>query len=140
LLQVYPLCQDLFPERSLERRNASVHSLSTGVPLLTAVIEKGDGLFVALCPELDIPSQGPTVEAARDNLREAIDLFFESASPADVASRLKADLYAFEVSVGSAKIVDQKRESSFLKASTHSPASLMIPAMVKDWMGLWRGS
>ncbi|HEY1379962.1 MAG TPA: type II toxin-antitoxin system HicB family antitoxin [Gemmataceae bacterium] len=48
---------------------------------LTAVIRReGDG-FVALCPELDVASQGDTVEAARDNLREALDLFFECAPP-----------------------------------------------------------
>ncbi len=66
---------------------------------LTAVIEREDDLFVALCPELDIASQGPTVEAAKDNLREALELFFESASPAEVSSRLKADLYVTSVEV-----------------------------------------
>jgi len=51
---------------------------------LTAVIRReGDG-FVALCPELDIASQGDTIEAARDNLREALELFFECASPEEV--------------------------------------------------------
>ena len=44
---------------------------------LTAVVRReGDG-FVSLCPELDIASQGQTVEEARDNLNEAVDLFFE---------------------------------------------------------------
>ena len=47
---------------------------------LTALIEReGDG-YVSLCPELDIANQGAIVEAARDNLREALELFFESAS------------------------------------------------------------
>jgi len=46
---------------------------------LTALIEReGDG-FVALCPELDIASQGDSLEEARDNLREALELFFETA-------------------------------------------------------------
>jgi predicted RNase H-like HicB family nuclease len=45
---------------------------------LTAIIEReGDG-YVALCPELDIASQGPSIEQARTNLKEAIELFFES--------------------------------------------------------------
>jgi predicted RNase H-like HicB family nuclease len=44
---------------------------------LTAFIEReGDG-FVSLCPELDIASQGKTVEEAAANLREAVELFFE---------------------------------------------------------------
>ena len=48
---------------------------------LTAIIEReGDG-YVSLCPELDIASQGDTIEEARNNLREAVELFFEAASP-----------------------------------------------------------
>ena len=47
----------------------------------TAIIEPEGGGFVALCPELDIASQGDTIEAARSNLQEALELFFETASP-----------------------------------------------------------
>ena len=55
---------------------------------LTAIIQReGDG-FVSLCPEVDVASQGDTVEAARDNLREALELFFECASPAEIQQRL----------------------------------------------------
>ena len=55
---------------------------------LTAVIEReGDG-YVALCPELDVASQGETVEAARNNLQEALELFFETADPAEIEGRL----------------------------------------------------
>jgi predicted RNase H-like HicB family nuclease len=46
---------------------------------LTAIIEREDDGFVALCPELDIASQGETVEDARSNLAEALELFFEVA-------------------------------------------------------------
>ena len=49
----------------------------------TAIIEReGDG-YVSLCPELDIASQGGSVEEARDNLPEALELFLEAASPED---------------------------------------------------------
>lgn len=48
---------------------------------LTAWIEGEAGGFVALCPELDIASQGETVEAARDNFKKALELFFEAAPP-----------------------------------------------------------
>jgi predicted RNase H-like HicB family nuclease len=55
---------------------------------LKAIIEReGDG-HVSLCPELDIASQGATIEEARDNLREALELFFESALPDEIAQRL----------------------------------------------------
>ena len=55
---------------------------------LTAIIEReGDG-YVSLCPELDIASQGDTVEEARRNLAEAEELFLESADSSEVKSRL----------------------------------------------------
>jgi len=66
---------------------------------LTAVIEReGDG-YVSLCPELDIASQGKTIESARDNLREALELFFESASREEVKQRLREEVYVTQVEV-----------------------------------------
>ncbi len=54
---------------------------------LTAVIElEGDG-YVALCPELDIASQGDSVQEARDNLKEALELFFEVAPDSEIERR-----------------------------------------------------
>ena len=56
---------------------------------LTAVIEReGDG-YVATCQELDIVSQGATVEEARLNLVEAVEGFFEVASASEIRRRLK---------------------------------------------------
>jgi predicted RNase H-like HicB family nuclease len=63
------------------------------VERVTAVIEReGDG-YVALCPELDIASQGNTIEEARSNLKEALDLFMETASPEEVAERFHSEVY-----------------------------------------------
>jgi len=60
---------------------------------LTAVIEReGDG-YVATCSELDIVSQGKTVEEARLNLVEAVEGFFEVASPSEIRRRLKKETY-----------------------------------------------
>lgn len=69
---------------------------------LTAIIEREGKLYVSLCPELDIASQGSTIEEARKNLREAIELFFECASPDEVYSRFHDEVYVtqLEVSVG----------------------------------------
>ena len=69
---------------------------------LTAIIQAEDAGFVALCPELDIVSQGDTIQDARDNLREAVELFFEVASPTEVATRTGGDVFVtqLEVSVG----------------------------------------
>ena len=55
---------------------------------LTAIIEReGDG-YISLCPELDIASQGDNIEEARQNLIEALELFFETADPSEVKNRL----------------------------------------------------
>jgi predicted RNase H-like HicB family nuclease len=65
----------------------------------TAIIEReGDG-FVALCPELDIASQGDTIEDARANLKEALELFLETASPEEVQQRLQEEVYVTRVEV-----------------------------------------
>ena len=68
----------------------------------TAIIEReGDG-YVSLCPELDIASQGDNVEEARQNLIEALELFFETAAPTEIQSRLHSEVFItrVEVSIG----------------------------------------
>ena len=61
---------------------------------LTAIIKReGDG-FVALCPEVDVVSQGRTVDEARANLEEALGLFFETASDTEIRKRRRGRLYA----------------------------------------------
>ena len=66
---------------------------------LTAIIEReGDG-YVSLCPELDIASQGDSVEQTRDNLREALELFFETASPEEVKQRLHDEVFVTQLEV-----------------------------------------
>ena len=71
---------------------------------LTATIWREDDGYVSLCPELDIASQGDTVEEERANLQEAVDLFFETADASEVAERLKPEMYvtSLEVNVGEA--------------------------------------
>lgn len=54
---------------------------------LTAILSREDDGFVGLCPELDVASQGSTIEETRANLVEALTLFFETASPSEVAYR-----------------------------------------------------
>ena len=64
---------------------------------LTAVIEReGDG-YVATCQELDIVSQGRTIEEARLNLVEAVEGFLEVASPAEIRRRLKRETYVVQI-------------------------------------------
>ena len=66
---------------------------------LTAIIEReGDG-YVALCPEVDIASQGSSVEEARTNLKEALELFFETASADEIKQRLRGEVFVTHVEV-----------------------------------------
>ena len=66
---------------------------------LTAIIEREDGGYVALCPELDIASQGTTVAEARENLKEALELFFETAAATEIEHRLHEEVYVTRVEV-----------------------------------------
>jgi predicted RNase H-like HicB family nuclease len=66
---------------------------------LTAIIEREGNGYVSLCPELDIASQGDTIEEARLNLQEALELFFEAASEKEVKNRLREEVYITQVEV-----------------------------------------
>jgi predicted RNase H-like HicB family nuclease len=66
---------------------------------LTAIIEREGSGYISLCPELDIASQGDTIEEARVNLREALELFFEAASPSEIKTRLHTEVYVTQVEI-----------------------------------------
>jgi predicted RNase H-like HicB family nuclease len=68
----------------------------------TAIIELEDDIYVALCPELDIASQGKTIVEAKENLAEAVELFLETADASEILQRTHSEAYvtSFEVSVG----------------------------------------
>lgn len=72
------------------------------VKTLTATIWRENDGYVSLCSELDIASQGDSVENARNNLREAVEVFFEAAPPNENADRLNSEVYIspMEVEVG----------------------------------------
>ncbi|MCU0919842.1 MAG: type II toxin-antitoxin system HicB family antitoxin [Burkholderiaceae bacterium] len=70
-----------------------------GTMQLTAIIEREGGGYVSLCPELDIASQGSTVEEARDNLHDAIELFFETADCSEIATRLHGEVFVTRLAV-----------------------------------------
>ncbi len=69
----------------------------------TGIIEQEEAGYVSLCPELDIASQGNTVEEARNNLIEALELFFETADQSEIDKRLQTNsifITPLEVAVG----------------------------------------
>ncbi|HLC85035.1 MAG TPA: type II toxin-antitoxin system HicB family antitoxin [Candidatus Nanoarchaeia archaeon] len=43
----------------------------------TAIICKGERQYVALCPEVDVVSQGHTIDESLKNLKEAVELYVE---------------------------------------------------------------
>lgn len=69
---------------------------------ITAIIEREGAWYVALCPELDIASQGQSIDEARRNLIEAVELFLESADPKEIQDRLHDEVFVtrLEVAIG----------------------------------------
>jgi len=65
----------------------------------TAIIEREDEGFVSLCPELDVSSQGSSIEEAKANLIEALSLFFETADPTEVSGRFRSEIFVTQVEV-----------------------------------------
>lgn len=63
----------------------------------TAIIKKGEKQFVALCPELDVVSQGYTVEKALENLKEACELYIKEMGIPEGISPGKFLISSFEV-------------------------------------------
>ena len=59
----------------------------------TAIVEREGDVYVALCPELDVASQGETVEKATANLKEAVELFLECADREEITRRLHTEVY-----------------------------------------------
>ncbi len=66
---------------------------------LTAILTREDTGFVALCPEVDVASQGMTVEEAKANLKEAVELFFECASDTEVQQRMASESFISSMEV-----------------------------------------
>lgn len=64
---------------------------------MTAIIEREGESYVALCPELDIASQGASVSEAGANLKEALELFHEAASADKIQRRLHDEIHVSQV-------------------------------------------
>ena len=71
----------------------------TDLRSFTAIIEREESGYSALCPEYDIASQGATIEEARDNLIEALSLFFECADASEVERRFRPEVLVTQVEV-----------------------------------------
>jgi len=67
---------------------------------MIAIIEREEDGCIALCPELDIASQGALMEEARANLVEALTLLFEVADPTEISRRVRSEVFVTQVEVG----------------------------------------
>jgi predicted RNase H-like HicB family nuclease len=70
-----------------------------GDQLVDFLRAREDEGFVSLCPEVDVASQGSSIEEARANLVEALSLFFETADPSEVARRFRSEIFVTQVEV-----------------------------------------
>jgi predicted RNase H-like HicB family nuclease len=79
--------------RAAARISVGAGRIGMATTVYTPIIEKEGELYAALCPELDVSSQGVTVEEATSNLREAVELFLESADAEEIKRRLRTDIF-----------------------------------------------
>jgi predicted RNase H-like HicB family nuclease len=83
--------------RATEHLSVAAGRIGMATTVYTAIIEKEGDLYAALCPELDVGSQGATVEEATSNLREAVELLLECADPEEVKRRLRTDVFVTRI-------------------------------------------
>ncbi len=58
-----------------------------------AVIERENDVYVATCPELSIASHGDSIDEARAMPIEALEGWFETAGPSEIAESLPSEIY-----------------------------------------------
>ena len=104
---------------------------------LTAIIEREDDWYVALCPELDVATQGKTIEEARDNLVEAVELFFETASNNEIQQRLYTKtLFSQELDLIERQhpAYEPVMSKILQDALTEEPSTGVGKGEVRDWL------
>ena len=77
--------------------SAAAGRIGMATTMYTAIIEKEGNLYAALCPELDVASQGTTVEEAASNLQEAVELFLECADPEEIKRRPRTEVFVTRI-------------------------------------------
>ena len=89
-------------ELKLAQKLKAKYNLSMELRNLTVVIKKEDDMYVSFCPDIDVASQGVTIEEAKENLKEAVELFFEAASSNEISNRLHDEMLvtSLQVAVG----------------------------------------
>jgi predicted RNase H-like HicB family nuclease len=83
--------------RAAEHISVAAGRIGMVTTVYMAIIEKEGELYAALCPDLDVGSQGATVEEATSNLREAVELFLASADAEEIKRRLRTDIFVTRI-------------------------------------------
>ena len=65
-----------------------MNTVSLAVRIESETLSDGQSIYVALCLELDMACQGASVEEAKENLTDAVQSFFEVATPSEIERRL----------------------------------------------------
>lgn len=95
------MCQDTENRFSGQTFGGAETGPSVAKRRYSAILDQeGDG-YVAFCPELDVASQGATVESALANLKEAVELLLESADESEIGRRRSAEMFVTQFEVGS---------------------------------------
>ena len=85
--------------------NASMEHAEFTIQIRREQLSTGEDIYVALCLELDIAGQGETIEQAKSQVKDAIENFFEAASPSEIERRLpfrtqpRSDLFLTNIEV-----------------------------------------
>lgn len=66
--------------------------MSAGTLHLTAVVTRDEGWYVARCLQVEVASQGITIEESLANLREALELYFEDAPAPELSEVMTASI------------------------------------------------
>lgn len=102
---------------------------------LTVIIEKEGSGYVAICPEFDVASQGDSVEEARKNIKEALELFFEVAPREEVKRRLRGEVYVTQVEVTAACVAKAPWQADLSPSHRawirKDPAARRIPSLAR---------
>ncbi len=80
--------------------------------VLTVIVRKEAERYASWCSELDIASQGDTIEEARKNLKEAVELYIETLISDGKVSELLERLGLSEENIQNKKVLLSETFSS----------------------------
>jgi predicted RNase H-like HicB family nuclease len=112
------------------------HRTTSTRATFTAAVHQEEGWYVARCRELDVASQGETLDDALANLREAVDLYLEElvepTRATSLVSALRKGRGAVNAAPGLTVPVDMERRAQLLDAFGDLIGRLDIELIERD--------